>query len=76
MNKKAEDLKLNDTTFSNPHGLQNAMNISSPKDILHLSMYASKNPRFRQIMNTDTVRYNCFEEHKEIPVAAKIEDII
>lgn len=67
MNKKAEDLKLKDTTFSNPHGLQNAMNISSPKDVLHLSMYASKNPQFRKIMNTDTIRYHCFEEHKDIP---------
>jgi D-alanyl-D-alanine carboxypeptidase len=43
MNKKAEDIKLQETTFSNPHGLQNAMNTSSPKDIINMSVYASKN---------------------------------
>lgn len=64
MNKRAEDLNLNDTTFSNPHGLQNAMNTSSPKDILTLSMYASKNQYFRKIMNADTVRYYYLEENK------------
>lgn len=38
--------------FSNPHGLQNAMNTSTAKDILTLSMYASKNNKFKEIMNT------------------------
>lgn len=58
MNKKAEELKLRETTFSNPHGLQNAMNTSSPRDIIQLSVYASKNSYFRKIMNTDTYRYS------------------
>lgn len=61
MNKKAEDLSLKDTTFSNPHGLQNAMNTSSPRDILNLSIYASKNQHFRKVMNTDTTRYYYLE---------------
>jgi len=52
MNQKADDLQLIHTRFSNPHGLQNAMNISSAKDILLLSLYASKNRLFRQIMNS------------------------
>ena len=34
---------LKDTTFSNPHGLQNAMNLSTPKDLILLSFYATKN---------------------------------
>ncbi len=43
--------------FSNPHGLQNAMNISTAKDILYLSIYASKNHKFREIMNSQAHRY-------------------
>jgi D-alanyl-D-alanine carboxypeptidase len=31
------------TKFSNPHGLQNAMNVSSPKDLIILSTYVTKN---------------------------------
>ena len=42
MNTKGEDLGLALTRFSNPHGLQNDMNISTAKDILVLSMYATK----------------------------------
>ena len=46
--------------FSNPHGLQNAMNKSTAKDILTLSMYASKNNKFKEIMNTQAHRYYLF----------------
>lgn len=52
MNQKADELELIHTRFSNPHGLQNAMNISSAKDIMLLSQYASNNRTFRQIMNS------------------------
>ena len=57
MNKKAEDLEMSLTQFSNPHGLQNAMNISCPKDMAILSNYASQNNLFRRIMNTQTYKY-------------------
>jgi len=36
-------MELLNTRFSNPHGLQNAMNTSSAKDIIKLSIAASKN---------------------------------
>ena len=52
MNSKADELQLIHTRFSNPHGLQNAMNVSSAKDIIILSHYASKNRLFRQIINS------------------------
>jgi D-alanyl-D-alanine carboxypeptidase len=58
MNHMAERLGLALTRFSNPHGLQNAMNISTAKDILSLSVYASKNTRFRAIMNAESHRYH------------------
>lgn len=34
MNKLAKILKLNKTTFANPHGLTNSLNISTAQDIL------------------------------------------
>ena len=57
MNVKAAELDLTQTRFSNPHGLQNALNISSAKDILTLSVYASQNPFFRKVMNKEMKRY-------------------
>lgn len=61
MNAKAQNLGLSYTTFSNPHGLQNAMNRSTAKDILILSQYVSKNKKFKEVMNTDTHRYYFYE---------------
>jgi len=53
------------TRFSNPHGLQNAMNTSTARDILVLSRYASKNQKFRDIMNTESHRfYQFYDEQK------------
>jgi D-alanyl-D-alanine carboxypeptidase len=62
MNVKADELELIHTRFSNPHGLQNAMNISSAKDILILGQHASKNRTFRQIMNSEFKRYEYFSD--------------
>jgi serine-type D-Ala-D-Ala carboxypeptidase (penicillin-binding protein 5/6) len=58
MNCRADKLGLTATRFSNPHGLQNAMNISTAKDVLALSVFASKNARFKAIMNAETHRYH------------------
>ena len=57
MNSKADELELAHTHFSNPHGLQNALNISSAKDLILLSIFASQNRLFRQIMNAEYKRY-------------------
>ena len=62
MNVKAAELDLVQTRFSNPHGLQNAMNVSSAKDMLTLSVYASQNRLFRQVMNKEMKRYEYFSD--------------
>lgn len=49
------------TQFSNPHGLQNAMNISCPKDVIILSNYACQNSMFRRIMNAQNHKYEYIE---------------
>jgi D-alanyl-D-alanine carboxypeptidase len=43
---------LLNTQFSNPHGLSNALNVSSALDLIKLSLDASKNRFFNKIMNT------------------------
>ena len=50
--------------FSNPHGLQNAMNISTPKDIISLCLYSTANKYFREIMNSENYRYEFIQEIK------------
>lgn len=57
MNCKADELGLSLTRFSNPHGLQNAMNISTARDILTLSRHAARMHLFREVMNTQMHRY-------------------
>lgn len=60
MNEKATKLGMNFTNFSNPHGLSNALNLSSAKDIITLSLHATENTEFRKIMNSQYYRYSLF----------------
>jgi len=53
MNKKAKELNMIKTVFTNPHGLANILNVSSAKDMLNLSIYCYKNKRFREIVNKE-----------------------
>lgn len=53
MNRKAEDLSLENTHFANPSGLENSgQNISSARDLVRISDYAMQNPRFAEIVVT------------------------
>lgn len=52
------------------------MNTSTPKDILNLSVYVSKNELFRKIMNCDTTRYYYYEELPNIPDGLQAEHIL
>ena len=62
MNRKAEELGLLGTKFSNPHGLQNALNTSTAKDVIDLSVYASKHEEFAKIMGTERYGYRVYAE--------------
>ena len=72
MNIKADSLDLIQTRFSNPHGLANAMNMSSARDMVVLSRYAASNPLFRKVMNTQYKRYEYYTDQyksgKEVKV--------
>ncbi len=53
MNLKAKEIGMKNTTFSNPHGLDdNTMNYSTAYDMALLSKYAYKNKVYRKIIST------------------------
>lgn len=53
MNKKARELGMFDSHFSNPHGLDDKGNhVSSAYDMALLTKYAMSNPEFRKIFKT------------------------
>lgn len=54
MNEKAQELGMRNTTFSNPHGLdEETENYSSAYDMALLSRYANQNKVYRNILSTD-----------------------
>lgn len=52
MNAKAAKIGMKDTSFSNPHGLDNENHYSTAYDMAKLAQYAMKNETFRQIVST------------------------
>ena len=53
MNKKAEFIGMNNTVFSNPHGLdEETKNYSTAYDMAKLSIYASKIPFYKEVTGT------------------------
>jgi D-alanyl-D-alanine carboxypeptidase (penicillin-binding protein 5/6) len=56
MNAKAAQLDLVNTHYANPHGLDAAGHYTSAEDLTALARYAMRNPVFRQIVGTYTVK--------------------
>jgi D-alanyl-D-alanine carboxypeptidase len=52
MNRKAKELKMHKTTFANPHGLANVLNLSTAHDMMLLSQHVVGNLEFKTIMST------------------------
>lgn len=52
MNEKAQWLGLDQTHFTNPHGLDHQNHYSSANDLAKLTAYALRNPAFREIVKT------------------------
>ena len=50
MNKEASNLRLCNTSFSNPHGLSDKANKSSAQDVTRLTFAALKYPLFSEII--------------------------
>lgn len=67
MNKKAEDLGLSDTHFTNPTGLEGDGNqYSTAYDLLLLTNYALQNRIFKEIVSTVSYDISYSFEHKAI----------
>ena len=64
MNVMAEDMGLTRTVFDSPHGLPNAKNRSSVRDLCKLVCICMKNPTFQEIVNTRT--YTCRVKSHEV----------
>lgn len=65
MNKKAEDLGLSNTRFSNPSGLQgDGIQYSTAKELLVLARYALQNEKFAKIAATYEYEIPQTSEHK------------
>ena len=57
MNEKAKEIGMTNTTFSNPHGLdEETKNYSTARDMAILSRYAYKNKTYRKIIGTEEYR--------------------
>ena len=58
MNKKAKEIGMTNTTFANPHGLdEDTKNYSTARDMAILSRYAYQNKTYREIIKTK--KYTC-----------------
>jgi D-alanyl-D-alanine carboxypeptidase (penicillin-binding protein 5/6) len=57
MNKKAKQLGMRHTHFTNPCGFDAKEHYSSPNDLLKMAEYAIKNPTFNKISNKNSYVY-------------------
>ena len=58
MNRRAAELGLKHTHFSNPHGLDAKDHYSTARDLARLMLYCMKNPVFREIAGTQYAEVN------------------
>lgn len=68
MNRRAEELGLNSTHFSNPHGLDDVGNYSTARDLAVLAGAAMENPVFSQVVSSKTaaVGSRSFTNHNKL----------
>ena len=57
MNAKAKEIGLENTHFTNPHGLDNEEHYTTARDLAKLAAHALSNPRFREIVSTYRHKY-------------------
>ena len=52
MNRRAEQMGLTDTHFTNPHGLADKEHYTTARELAKITQEAMKNPQFREIVST------------------------
>ena len=58
MNMKVKSMGITDTSFVNPHGLDNENHYTSAKSMALIARYALKNKYINEIVNTKTATVN------------------
>lgn len=53
MNKKATELNLENSSFSNPSGLDKDVQVTTARDLIRISKVAMQNPHFAEIVRTE-----------------------
>ena len=61
MNKKAKEIDMKNSSFANPHGLDNENHYSTAYDMALLTKYAMENDKFREIVGT---KQKIIKEHE------------
>jgi D-alanyl-D-alanine carboxypeptidase (penicillin-binding protein 5/6) len=64
MNRKAKQLGMKNTHFSNPCGFDAKNHYSTPNDLLKMAEYAIRNPIFNAISNKNTYNYRVLRKGK------------
>ena len=58
MNRKAAELGMDDTSFANPHGLDDKQHYSTARDMATLMLHCMENPVFRELCGTRSATIN------------------
>lgn len=58
MNRKAAELGMDDTSFANPHGLDDKQHYSTARDMAVLMLHCMENPAFRELCGTRSATIN------------------
>ncbi len=68
MNEKARELGMNNTSFANPHGLDEKGHYSSARDMARLMLYCMENKEFRELVScyTTTIKDQHFTNHNKL----------
>ncbi|MGN1097600.1 MAG: D-alanyl-D-alanine carboxypeptidase family protein, partial [Clostridia bacterium] len=66
MNKKAKELGMENTNFSNTHGEHDDRTYTTVRDMAVLTRYAMQNQDFREIVKTDQYTIQPTEKYKEV----------
>ena len=72
MNLRAESIGLNNTHFTNPHGLHDEKHYTSAHDLAKITAIAMKNPIFAEIVGTKNVTVGTGESRRRLTNKNKI----
>lgn len=76
MNEKAKELGMTNTTFKNPHGLDEDGHLVTAEDMAKLACYAMQNETFRNLVMVQQVDWKGVSYEKPLPTTNKLFSIM